>query len=138
MTITERTTGDVAVLDLRGTFAGRRAATRFLETVQRQCRAGVRTLVADLGGVHKVGLEGLSAFIDAHANVRQAGGRFCLAGVTKRMHDLVVITRLLTLFDTFDSVEDAVGATIPATAQPAFDGSSVLSLASIHRLLHRI
>ena len=58
-------------------------------------------------------------------------------GVTKRMHHLVVITRLLTLFDTFESVEEAVGCTIPATAQPAFAGSSVLSLASIHRMLHR-
>jgi len=133
MRITERVTTDVAVLDLRGTFSGRRAATRFLEAVQRQCRNGVGTIIANLSGVPKVGIEGLSAFIDAHVDARRVGGRLCLTGVTTRIHDLVVITRLLTLFDTYDSVDDAVGGGIAASARPAF-GSSVSSLAAIHKL----
>jgi anti-sigma B factor antagonist len=137
MRITERATSNVAVLDLRGTFSGRRAATRFLEAVRRQCRNGIGIIVANLSDVPKVGLEGLSAFIDAHADVRQVGGRFCLTGVTKRIDDLVVITRLLTLFDTFDSVDDAVGGTMAAPAPTSF-GSSVLSLAAIHKLLRRV
>jgi hypothetical protein len=56
--------------------------------------------------------------------MRKAGGELSLAGITNRIHDLLVITRLLTVFDTFDSIEEAVGATptypgVAGAAQPS-------------------
>ncbi|MEO8678885.1 MAG: STAS domain-containing protein [Vicinamibacterales bacterium] len=138
MRITERPFGGAIVLDLRGALAGRRAAESLDTAVQRLCRDGVREVVANLGRVASVDLGGLAALVDAHMVLRRADGIFKLAGITKRIHDLVVITRLLTVFDTYDSVEDALGrmATAPDVVGAA-DLSSLKSLPNISRYLKR-
>jgi hypothetical protein len=69
--------------------------------------------------------------------VQQANGTFKLACITKRIHDLVVITRLLTVFDTYDSVEEAVGGPVPAYAGVEAPRPSLMSLGMAQRFLHR-
>jgi anti-sigma B factor antagonist len=137
MRITERQFGDVVVLDLRGPIAGQKAVGMLESAVRRHCRGRVRTVVANLGGVPAVDLAGLGALVDAHLALRQASGMFKLACVTKRIHDLVVITRLLTVFDTFDTVEEAVGEATPAYAGVKSPRLSLMSLGTIHRFLRR-
>ncbi len=62
-----------------------------------------------------------------------------LASLTKRIHDLVVITRLLTVFNTFDSVEQAIQGATPAYAGIADPAAcSPMSLEMIHRFLRRV
>jgi anti-anti-sigma regulatory factor len=88
--------------------------------------------------VRSVDLAGLGALVEAYSAMREGGGEMRLASLTKRIHDLVVITRLLTVFNTFDSVEDAVQGQSPAltgTAEPAQVSS--MSLGMIHRFLRR-
>jgi anti-sigma B factor antagonist len=137
MRITERQFGDVVVLDLRGSIAGPKAVGMLDAAVRRHCRDGVRKVVANLGGVSSVDLGGLGALVDAHMALRQARGIFTLACVTKRIHDLVVITRLLTVFDTCDSVEEAIGGAVASQAGAASPELSLLSLGAIHRFLRR-
>jgi len=138
MKITERQFGDVIVMDLRGAIAGRKAADMIATAVRRHCREGVRRIVANLSGVSAVDLVGLGALVDAYMELRQASAGLALACVTKRIHDLVVITRLLTIFDTYDSVEDALGgaATMDTGAKPA--AISLMSLGMIQRFLRRV
>jgi anti-sigma B factor antagonist len=137
MRITERPFDDVIVLDLHGPIAGPKAAGMLEAAVRRHCRSGVRSVVADLSSVPSVDLAGLGALVDAHLALREAGGCFKLASVTKRIHDLVVITRLLTVFDTYDSVEEAVGGAIPAYAGVKSQRLSLLSLGTINRVFRR-
>jgi anti-sigma B factor antagonist len=137
MRITERQFEDVVVLDLHGPIAGPKAAGMLDSAVRRLCRDGVRCVVADFTRVPSVDLAGLGALVDAHLALREASGVFKLASVTKRIHDLVVITRLLTVFDTYDSVEEAVGEATPAYADVKSPRLSLLSLGTIHRLLRR-
>jgi anti-sigma B factor antagonist len=138
MRIGERRFGDAVVLDLAGAIVGGKARTAIDEAVRRHNRTGTHTLVVNLGGVPSMDLAGLSTLVDACRRIRQAGGVLRLACVTKRIGDLLVITRLLTVFDTFDSVEDAVGMVIPADAgKPDAPKAPLLLLETVHRFLRR-
>lgn len=138
MRISERRVGDVVVLDLVGALAGWKAAGLVKETVHRHGRAGRHTVVANLARVRSVDLAGLGALVDGYRTMREEGGEMRLASLTTRIYDLVVITRLLTVFNTFDSVEQAIEGAIPACT--GFDkpvGCSPISLGMIHRFLRR-
>ena len=137
MRISERQFGDVVVLDLHGAIAGPKAVETVEATVRRLCREGFRNVVASLADVPHVDLGGLGALVDAHMALRQANGTFKLASITKRIHDLVVITRLLTVFDTYDSVEEALGGPVPAYAEVAAPQPSLMSLGMVQRFLRR-
>jgi anti-sigma B factor antagonist len=138
MRMTERQFGDVVVLDLHGRIAGPKAGGLVGAAVRRHCRDGVHNLVLNLGGVPTVDLGGLGALLDAHTALRQAGGVFKLACVTKCIQDLVVITRLLTVFDTYDSVAEAVGGARPAYAGLKRPQPSSMSFGTLHRFLRRV
>jgi anti-sigma B factor antagonist len=136
--ISERRFEDAVVLDVTGPITGREAACRIDAAVRRHARAGTRILVANLEGVPQVDLAGLGALVDAHITMRQARGAFRLACVTKRIQDLVVITRLLTVIHTFDSIEEAAGCSIPTGRGTAQDRLlSTIALAPIRRFLRR-
>jgi anti-sigma B factor antagonist len=120
MRISERWLGNVAVLDLVGPLTGWMAARAMEEAVRRHRQAGTHTVVANFRQVPSVDLAGLGALVDGYSAMREAGGEMRLAGLT-RIHDLVVMTRLLTVFDTFESVERAVEG--PISACLAADGS---------------
>ena len=133
MRITERQLGDVAVIDLRGALAGPKAVELFDAAVRRHCRDGTRKVVANLGEVPSVDLAGLAA-VDAYGPADR-GATLTLACVTRRIHDLIVIARLVTVFDTFDSIDDACGTAAPPTARRA--GAAACRLGVIHRFLRR-
>ena len=78
--------------------------------------------------------------VDAHSVVTRHGGTLTLAHLTKRLHDLIVITRLVTVFDIVDSVEDQVRSGSGVTPNPLTAGSAVPQLSqaplgSIQRFL---
>lgn len=110
MRLTHRQVQDVAVIELRGALAGEHAVMALDATIHRLCRLGVMRAIVDLSHVSSVGLDGLSALTDAERYLHKNGAACALAGVTTRLDDLVVITRLLTVFDTYDSVDEAANA----------------------------
>ena len=65
-------------------------------------------VVLNLGGVDYVDSAGLGELVGAYTTVTRAGGKMKLLNVTKKMRDLLSITKLLTVFETFDSEQDAV------------------------------
>lgn len=135
MRISERQVGEVVVLDLVGPLTGWKAASAVEETVRRHGRAGTHTVVANLARVRSMDLAGLGALVDGYSAMREAGGEMRLASLTRRIHDLVVITRLLTVFDTFDSVEQAIGGPIPPSSAVPVPAQRGLSLGLIQRFL---
>jgi anti-sigma B factor antagonist len=138
MRISEREVGDVVVLDLVGPLYGWQAAGTVEETVRRHSRAGTRTIVVNLARVRSMDCGGLGALVDGYNAMREAGGEMRLASVTKRISDLLVITRLLTVFDTFDTVEQAIEGPIPTFAAAGERTPvSAMSLGMIHRFLRR-
>jgi anti-sigma B factor antagonist len=138
MRISERQIGNVVVVDLVGSLVGPNPAGAVENAIRRHGRTGTRTVVVNLARVRSMDLTGLSALVDGYRTLREAGGEVRLAALTQRIHDLVVITRLVTVFDTFDSVEQAVQGAIPASAPVATPVSmSEASLGMIGRFLRR-
>ena len=69
---------------------------------------GKKRVVLDLGDVSYIDSAGLGALVSAYTSARNGGGEIKLASVTKRFHELLNITKLVTVFDVYDSVEDAM------------------------------
>jgi anti-sigma B factor antagonist len=133
MRLSERHIGDAMVLDLNGALAGTEAAELLESTVSRLSQAGARKIVTSLAGVGCVDSTGLGALVDCHLTALRAGGSFKLACIANRIEDLVVIARLLTVFNTSDSVEEAVTGTIPATARPEASEFPMMAPPILHR-----
>jgi anti-sigma B factor antagonist len=125
MKITERQFENIVILDLHGPMVGFAAAEAVADKMRLVQRAGTRHVVMSLGDVPAVDVTGLSALVEAYGAMRRCRGIFKLASVTARIDDLVVLTRLLTAFDTYDSVEEAVGGPVPALASVDAQPSSV-------------
>lgn len=119
MRIVERRVGRVVVLDLVGPLAGRHAALVVEQAVRRHRLACTPTVIANLARVRSADLAGVDALVESYRAMREAGGEMRLAAVSRRIHDLLVITRLLTVFDTFDSVEEAIEGAIAAATRVA-------------------
>lgn len=140
MRITERSIGDATVLDLHGPLFGPDGTELLSATIHRLAHAGRRQLVVNLEDVPSIDAAGLGALVDAYTVMIHTCGSFKLAHIARRLHDLIVITRLVTVFDIFDSVEEAIGHSSGATQNPAPTSSAMpqlsqASLGSIQRFL---
>jgi anti-anti-sigma factor len=108
MRITERVLLKATVLDLHGILAGA-AATELLETtVRRLAVASSRPLVLNLEDVPSIDASGIGALVTAYGSVHRRGGTLRLAGVGRRVRTLLLVCRLVGVFELFDSVDDAV------------------------------
>jgi anti-sigma B factor antagonist len=111
MTITERPVGDVQILDIEGSITGDAgAAQRLADKVRSLLQQGEKRLVLNLASVAYVDSAGLGELVHAYTTAARQGGSVKLLNVTKRLNDLLVITKLVTVFETFDSESSAVSS----------------------------
>jgi len=108
MKITVRTAGAVSVLDLDGKLVAGDSAMALKEKVHSLIVEGNKNFVLNLGGVAIIDSSGLGEIISCLTAVSRVGGKLKLANVTKRNKDLLSITKLLTVFETFDTDTEAV------------------------------
>ena len=105
--IDERIAGEVTILGIRGKLILdevdllRNAITSLVDRDRRK-------LLLDLGGVPYVDSAGLGEIVRCHTTVTRQGGQLKLLNLTKRIQDLMTITKLSNVFDTFDSEPDAI------------------------------
>src|SRR5258705_11317514 len=111
MNIEERIVGDVAVLSITGDIAMNGAgASRVADKVRSVLQNGHDRLLLDLGHVRYVDSAGLGELVHAFSAARNRGGSLKLLNVTKRLNDLLVVTRLLSVFDCFDQEAEALAS----------------------------
>ncbi len=110
MKIEERTLEHVVVLDLQGKLTIGEGDELLREKVNGLIEQGHRNLLVNLEDVPYVDSAGLGELVRTHTTVRRQGGRLKLVNLTKRITDLLTITKLLTVFDTFDSEAAAVSS----------------------------
>jgi anti-sigma B factor antagonist len=109
MQITDRQVGDVTIVDLKGQLVlGGGELLR--DKVNSQVQQGRKKIVVNLSEVPYMDSSGLGELVRCYATVAKNGGTLRLLGLTKRISDLLSITKLLTVFDTFDSEEEAVAS----------------------------
>ena len=121
MTIEERRAGGVLVLSMTGDITMKASGTDagVADRVRRAVQNGDRRLLLDMGRVRYVDSAGLGDLVQAYAAARNRGGAMKLLSLTKRVNDLLILTRLLTLFECFDDETEALASFgEPAPAQP--------------------
>src|SRR5262245_42969362 len=108
MNIEQRTVGNVVVLDLKGKITLGEGDELLKDKVNSLMNQGQKQIVLNLEGVPYIDSAGLGEIVRAYTTVSRQGGSLKLANLTKRIQDLLSITKLLTVFETFDSENDAV------------------------------
>ncbi|HEV3214429.1 MAG TPA: STAS domain-containing protein [Vicinamibacterales bacterium] len=108
MKIDERAAGSVKILDISGQIKFTQGDEMLKDKIHSVVHQGSKKILVNLGGVDYVDSAGLGELVGAYTTVAKAGGTMKLLNVTKKMRDLLSITKLLTVFETFDNEQEAV------------------------------
>ncbi len=108
MKIVERLVADVIILDLHGKILIGEGDDALRDAVTRLVDSGKTKIVLNLADVPYVDSAGLGEVVRCYTTVSRKNGRLKLLNLTKKIKDLLSITKLLTVFETYDSEEEAV------------------------------
>jgi len=107
MKLDERESGDVTVLTISGEItlsAG--GDVQLKDKIQSLLQQGRRKILLDLGNVSYVDSAGLGQLVQATVTASKNGGKLKLLNLTKRLNDLLVVTKLSTVFDIVEKESD--------------------------------
>lgn len=111
MQIGQRMVGDVAIVEVIGDITLSKGGDVVLkDKVQSLLQQGYRKVLLDLGNVSYVDSAGLGQLVQIYATTSHLGGSMKLLNLTKRLKDLLVLTKLLTVFESYDSEAEAVAS----------------------------
>jgi anti-sigma B factor antagonist len=108
MVLEEEMVGQVVVLKLSGTMTLGAGDGLLRDKVRSVVQQGYKQIVLNLGGLSYMDSAGLGELVSAYATVNRAGGQVKVFNLTKRVSDLLTITKVLSVFDVFDSKQDAL------------------------------
>jgi anti-sigma B factor antagonist len=106
--VEERVIGPVTVLDIVGRLTIDEAAQHLKDKINSLIAQGRNKVVLNLKNVPYIDSGGLGQLVASYGSVMKAGGALKLLNVNSKNHDLLSITRLVTLFESFDSEAQAV------------------------------
>jgi anti-sigma B factor antagonist len=109
-TIKERQAGDVTILDLSGKITIGEGSVQLREAVRNLLDQGKKKILLNLGDVSYVDSSGIGELVSSYTTTNNAGGQLKLLNLTKKIKDLLMITKLLTVFQTYDNETEAVAS----------------------------
>ena len=111
MQVEQRIAGDVAVITVTGDITLCKGGDVLLkDKINSLLQQGHRKLLLDLGAVSYVDSAGLGQLVQVHATTTRQGGTLKLLNPTKRLRDLLVLTKLLVVFDAFEDEDAALAS----------------------------
>jgi anti-sigma B factor antagonist len=113
MVIGQEMVGQVAVLTLKGAFRLGEGDGTLKDKVHSLVFEGKKQVVLDLGQLSSMDSAGLGELVSVHATATRAGGTIKIFNLTKRVSDLLSITKLLMVFDVYDSRDEALKSFAP-------------------------
>ena len=108
MKLTSREEGGVVVLEPKGKIMGGPDATLLHDQLHEIIEQNKKKVVIDLSKVEWMNSTGLGILISGLTTLRNNGGELKLACVTEKIESLLTITKLITVFESFDSVDEAL------------------------------
>ena len=108
MQMTERQAGHVTILDLVGKLTFHEDAERLKDKISSLIQQQRTAILLNLAGVSYIDSGGLGQLVASYASVARSGGALKLLHVNDRNNDLLSITRLVTVFQTYDSEAEAI------------------------------
>jgi anti-sigma B factor antagonist len=110
LNISERQAGDITILDLDGKITIGEGSVALRSAIRRLLGEGKSKILLNLGQVGYVDSSGIGELVSSFTAVNKEGGTLKLLNLTQKIQDLLAITKLLTVFDTFDNEGDALSS----------------------------
>lgn len=106
--LTTRQVGDVTVIDAAGRITLGEGASAFRDIIRDLAAKGDKKLLLNLAEVSYIDSSGIGELVSGFTTVTNHGGSLKLVGLSKRVKDLLQITKLYTVFEVFDDEAQAV------------------------------
>jgi anti-sigma B factor antagonist len=119
--IREREREGVIILDLSGRLTVGDEVSKFRERMHQLIDAGRRNIVLNMEKVDYVDSTGLGAMVMCFTTLQRAGGKVRLLNLTRRSIELLVMTKLTTIFEVFNDEQNAVNSFFPDREIKRFD-----------------
>jgi anti-sigma B factor antagonist len=110
LNITERQAGDITILDMNGKVTIGEGSVALRTAIRRLLGEGKKKILLNLGSVGYVDSSGIGELVSSFTAVNKENGSLKLLNLTQKIQDLLAITKLLTVFDVFDSEADALSS----------------------------
>ena len=104
----ERQAGDVTILDLSGEVRIGDSSVALRDSIRNLADQGKKKVLLNLGGVKYIDSSGIGELIANYTTLKRGGGQLKLLNLTDRVQNLLVITKLLTVFDSYDNEAEAL------------------------------
>ena len=108
--VKERQAGDVTILDLNGSVRMGEGAIALRNAIRSLVEQGKKKILLNLGAVKNIDSSGIGELIANYTTISRDGGQLKLLKLTDKIRDLLVITKLLTVFDAYDDEAEALNS----------------------------
>lgn len=108
--IRERQSGDVTILDLNGSIRMGEGCISLRNALRGLAEGGKNKVLLNLAGVKNVDSSGIGELIANYTSLTRDGGQLKLLNLTEKIRDLLVITKLLTVFDAYESETEGLSS----------------------------
>ena len=112
-TVSQREREGIGILDLAGALTVGNAATALRTALSGIVSAGRNNVVLNLAAADYIDSTGLGAMVVCFTSLRKSGGRLVLLNLNRRHLELLLLTKLSTVFEIFDDEQDAVNSFFP-------------------------
>jgi anti-sigma B factor antagonist len=119
--IQQRDREGITVLDLKGRLTVGDDVSRFRTQLQKLIDSGHRNIVLNMEQVDYIDSTGLGALVMAYTSMQRAGGKIKLLNLSRRSIELLVMTKLTTIFEVFDDEQSAINSFFPDREIKRFD-----------------
>ena len=103
-----RQVGDVVVIDATGRITLGEGASAFRDTIRDLATRGEKKVLLNLSDVSYIDSSGIGEMVSGFTTVTNNGGKLKLVGLSKRVKDLLQITKLYTVFEAYDDETEAI------------------------------
>jgi len=110
LTITSREVDGVTVLDLNGRITLGEGSVQLGEAIRDLISKGSKTILLNMGDVNYIDSSGLGELVSAYTTAKNQGAQVKLLSLTKKVKDVLQLTKLYTVFDIYDDEASAIGS----------------------------
>jgi len=108
--VNERQAGDVTILDMTGSVRMGEGAVSLRNSIRGLNDEGKKKILLNLAGVKNIDSSGIGELIANYTTIKREGGQLKLLNLTEKIQNLLVITKLLTVFDSYDNEAEALSS----------------------------
>ena len=110
LNISERQVGDITILDMDGRITIGEGSVALRTAIRRLLEEGKKKILLNLAKVGYIDSSGIGELVSSYTAINKESGQLKLLNLTQKLQDLLTITKLLTVFDVYESEEEALAS----------------------------